>query len=463
MPSGNISRDGAPAPSFDGYVSDSLYPSNFHQSFQPSWTDWILERHAIAPPRGAGEPFTLVDLGCGDGLGLIVSAAAHPQGRFIGVDVSPDHVARGTALIGQAGLGNVALHCMDFASARSMADGSADYVTAQGVLAWVSETNRQALLDLAAAWLKPGGAFTVGYNSFPGWGQVAAFQRLVRAIAANEQGDSAQRFSAALEKARNAEVFQASIWEWIDPLLERFPANYFAHEYLNGHWNPCWSGDVITAADERGMTLVGQATAARLRKDLYYTKKWQDSMAAMPDIAAQEIAADILAHTWYRQDIYLKGAPQHRDDRHALDAIMARHWIMPPVPGDIREYRTSTPAGVVSFDNAAARAIIALLADGPASLAGLPALAEGDRLNSIDALFMAGIVIPCDPAGNPLAAMRLNRVLATQDFPINALSGGHGAIGISPHELPAYDPDDRRRMGLADSWPDAVEQAQSAQ
>ena len=460
MPSIICSKD---TQSFDGYVSDSLYPSNFHQSFQPPWTDWILERHALVPPRGAGAPFTLVDLGCGDGLGLIVTAAAHPQGRFVGIDVSPDHVARGTALISQAGLENISLHCLDFLSARSLADGAADYVTAQGVLAWVSETNRQALLDLAAAWLAPGGAFTVGYNSYPGWGQVAAFQRLVRAIALNEQGDSAQRFAAAVEKTRAAGVFDSSIWEWIDPLLERFPANYFAHEYLNGHWNPCWSGDVITAASEHGMTLVGQATAARLRKDLYYKKKWQDSMATMPDIASQEIAADILSHTWYRQDVYIMGQPQHRQDRPALDAIMARQWIMPPAPGGITQYSTSTPAGVVSFDNAAARAIMALLADGPASLADLPALTEGDRLNSIDALFMAGIVIPCDPADDPQAATRLNNMLAGQDFPINALSGRHGAIGISPHELPAYDPDDRLRMGLADSWPDTAGRAQSAQ
>src|SRR5688500_7907169 len=91
--SGPVSR--APVPTIDGYVADALYPSTFHPAFAPAWLDAILTWKRVRPPRRPRGPFTLVDLGCGDGAGLILLAAAHPEGRFLGVDGMAEHVARG--------------------------------------------------------------------------------------------------------------------------------------------------------------------------------------------------------------------------------------------------------------------------------------------------------------------------------------------------------------------------------
>lgn len=179
----------------DGYVADSCYPSYFHQCFQPSWTDWNLERRGLTPPRPFRKPFKCVDLGCGDGLGLLLTAASYPEGRFVGIDASPEHIARGQALVREAALPNVELHCADFKASLHLADASADYVTAQGVLAWVSNENRMHLLDLAQHWLRPGGAFTLGYNCFPGWSRVMDFQKLVHTLARAINGTSSQRFA----------------------------------------------------------------------------------------------------------------------------------------------------------------------------------------------------------------------------------------------------------------------------
>ena len=74
----------SPSDSIDGYVGDSLYPSSFHASFAPPNIDAMLAHAGIASPRGLGtrSPFTMVDIGCGDGIGLILNAAAHPEGHF---------------------------------------------------------------------------------------------------------------------------------------------------------------------------------------------------------------------------------------------------------------------------------------------------------------------------------------------------------------------------------------------
>ena len=150
-----------PTPTIDGYVSDNLYPSMLHKCFQAPWMDAALAINGVAPPRYQADQFSLVDLGCGDGLGLILAAASHPQGQFIGMDAAPDHIARGQDIIDALGLSNIRLECSTFAEFSDDIEGSADYVTTNGVLAWVNSENRDHLLNLSARLLKSGGAFCV--------------------------------------------------------------------------------------------------------------------------------------------------------------------------------------------------------------------------------------------------------------------------------------------------------------
>lgn len=81
---GEMDRTAA-SQSIDGYVGDSLYPSSFHPNFAPPNIDAMLVHAGIASPRGHATraPFTMADIGCGDGVGLILNAAAHPEGHFI--------------------------------------------------------------------------------------------------------------------------------------------------------------------------------------------------------------------------------------------------------------------------------------------------------------------------------------------------------------------------------------------
>ncbi len=381
----------------DGYVADTPYPSNFHQPIQPPWLDAVLALRGVVPPRKAGAPFTYVDLGCGDGLGLILTAASYPQARFIGVDVIRDHIARGQAVIDQIGLTNITLQCNSFADQMAVADGKADYVAAHGVLTWVSADNREQLIDLAAKWLRPGGAFTISYNTLPGWAERTPFQALVRATAAGMAGTSTERFIAACAHLRPFGLVNPAVWADID--LERHLSNnYFAHEYLHDHWSPLWSGDVITDMAARDLAYVGLACTERLRDDLCLTEDWRAILAQCLSVPEREIAADILTNCWFRRDVYVKiPAPVFEADE-AADFRMKNVWAL--CPGAENEaLNCEIMAGKLDFDNAAARAILKALTLRPtrlSSIASASALDVADILNTVDALWIAERIMPVD-------------------------------------------------------------------
>ena len=199
-----------------------------------------------------------------------MNAVAHPEGRFFGFDASAGHIARGKKLIRALKLPNVELSRMTLAKASLRA--KADYVTCQGLLAWISRANQAALWKFASRTLKPGGAFAVGYNTLPGWSSVVPFQRLARAFSDYVPGNSTDRFLAAFVLTGATGLVSTETLDDIEKDMMGKWGSYVPHEYLNQFWDPLWSGDVIQAAETNHLQFVRAAMEQRLRDDFAFTK-----------------------------------------------------------------------------------------------------------------------------------------------------------------------------------------------
>jgi hypothetical protein len=150
-----------------------------------------------------------------------------------------------------------------------------------------------------------------------------------------------------------------------------------------------------------------------------------------PDPAVSETLADTFVNASFRVDLFAKGpaAP-------AADAIARRlsgWWALRAAP-EAAILETATAAGILRFDNQAARSILAALAEGPAPLErawehGFTGTA-GDLLNAIDALFVSGQACPAEPPRSVPAAHALNRAVADSaaGTTICALAGRNGVM-----------------------------------
>lgn len=131
------------------------------------WLDGIPEA-AIESFAGTGNPFSLgelkpgsrvVDVGCGAGMdSLIAAKMVGPEGRVVGVDMTPAMLAKARQTGQEAGLANVEFR-EGFGEALPVFDGWADVLISNGVLNLMPDKSA-ALAEMARV-LKPGGRLQI--------------------------------------------------------------------------------------------------------------------------------------------------------------------------------------------------------------------------------------------------------------------------------------------------------------
>jgi arsenite methyltransferase len=132
------------------------------------WLEGIPES-CIESFAGTGNPFSLdelrsgervVDVGCGAGIdSLIAAKKVGPEGRVIGVDMTPSMLEKARRAAKEMGLANVEFR-EGYAEALPVEDGWADVVISNGVLNLMPD--KDAALGEMSRVLKPRGRLQIG-------------------------------------------------------------------------------------------------------------------------------------------------------------------------------------------------------------------------------------------------------------------------------------------------------------
>lgn len=377
-----------------GYFTDRPYGCYGFRELAPNWIDFALLSQRQRPPRAGdeGSPFDYLELGSGMGLGLCLLAAAYPEGRFVGIDFHPSHIAHSQWLVAELGLSNVSFHEADFLElaaddARLPFDRDLcfHYVVAHGILSWIAPELRNALLQLAGRQLRPGGAFYCSYNTFPGWLGRTTFkaltdlerQRLGSANLTQAMERAGSSLARLLQNAPALGQAQPQLASQLGLMRQINRPDYLSGEFGAEHWQPFYVGEVHQLAAAHKLSYAASATLPD-NFPVLLPASLAELLAAEGDPTIRQALLDLAINQSFRRDLFVKGPlPLSRT---AQELRLSRVRLRSTGPLDVASpvggasggsLRIETHLGVVPDDSGRLQQLEGWLTAEPATLAEL--------------------------------------------------------------------------------------------
>lgn len=296
-----------------GYVTDTAYVAEYYSDHAPAHMNLACAFNGFRP-RPLDEPFTWCDYGCGNGITANVLAACYPHAQFYGVDFMNTHVRTAETLSLRGGLENTKFLCKSFTQLADDDLPDLDFAVMHGVLSWVDEPTRSALLEDAVKRLKPGGILLTGYNAMPGWAAKLPMRDMIYSLTPDDM-NSVDRAEAGLKwliKLKNAEAKyfrdNPALTEAVEQ-LEKLDIRYMAHEYFNENLRAFHFSEVRQAMEQGGLKFAGCATLFLNMVDLAVPPALYEEFRDMTSRAELEAKRDFIRNETFRRDVWVKGEP----------------------------------------------------------------------------------------------------------------------------------------------------------
>ena len=275
----------------------------------------------------------VLEIGCASGGHLLPLAAALPQAKFFGVDLSPAQIAAGETRRQQLGLANVELRAASFEELGE-ADGTFDFIICHGVYSWIPEVLRDSLMRMARQRLAPDGVAMISFNVLPGW-RLFQMARDVMRVNARFIDDPSSLI------ARTREMFERLAGEsrdkhsygkfWRDEArrMARGDDSYLAHEIFE-EWN---APETFAAFSDRlarwDLAYLGECTvAANNPETIAPAAAASISALAGANRLARENYIDIFSGHSFREALIVHGAKADAiRDAPPSDVLARIHFI----------------------------------------------------------------------------------------------------------------------------------------
>jgi SAM-dependent methyltransferase len=296
----------------DGYFTDVNYTYGYYKQLNPSELRLAALAGGFAPVHN--EEFNYLELGFGQGVSVSVHAAA-TGGTYWGTDFNPVHAANAgelTAASGaQAQLSDDSF--LEFAARTDLPDF--DYIALHGIWSWISDENRDVIVDLIRRKLKTGGIAYVSYNTYPGWAPFIPIRQLMSLFKDNAGAFTGAEGSivGAVQFAKNVLAAGADYYTDIPALTRHLESltnqgpNYIAHEYLNAEWKISTFADVARHLSKAKLSYAGPTRLLDNIESFRFPPDAQKLLEQIGDPVLKETTKDFLTNQIFRCDVYVKG------------------------------------------------------------------------------------------------------------------------------------------------------------
>ena len=294
-----------------GYVADIGYTYGYYLELNPQRVKLAFLNAGLEAPEFG----TACELGFGQGLSANMHAAASLC-SWHGTDFNPAQAAFAQELASVSGAN---AHLFDEAfdefAKREMPEF--DYIGLHGIWSWISDENRQVIIDFIRKKLKVGGVLYISYNTLPGWGTFAPMRHLMTEHAEVIGADGVgivSRIDGALdftEKLLATNPLFARANPLVNDKIQQIKSqnrHYLAHEYFNRDWHPM---HFATIAKWMEMAKVTYACSANYLDHLDAANLTAEQQAFLKDIhdpMFKQTVRDFMVNQQFRKDYWVKGA-----------------------------------------------------------------------------------------------------------------------------------------------------------
>jgi SAM-dependent methyltransferase len=270
----------------------------------------------------------VLEIGCASGGNLLALAAALPQARFLGVDLSPAQIAAGEARRKRYGLENVELRAQSF---EAVGQGAFDFIICHGVYSWIPEPLRESLLAVVKARLAPQGLAMVSFNVLPGWRlmQIARDSMLLNARLIDDPSQRAEKtrelFGLLAAQSADKRTY-GKFWRNEAQRMAAGGDAYLAHEIFEEANAPETFADFSARAGRHGLAYLGETVAvANNEADLVPEGAETIRALAGGDRLKHETYIDIFSGRTFREALlgHAGRAPEAKPELRSLHYIPA--------------------------------------------------------------------------------------------------------------------------------------------
>ena len=322
----------------------------------------------------------VLEIGCATGGNVIPFAAAHPQARVVGLDLSQVQVDMGRARVQALGLDNLEFVAGDIARMDLTAFGQFDFIIAHGVYSWVPSAVQEALLSAFRRLLAPEGVAYMSYNVYPGWKSKQVLRDAMQLASGasatpDEKVREARGIVDFLEEVSPADGVLARLVADYRAQSEGFGDSYLLHDELETFNAPCYFYEMVGRAGAHGLAYLAEARPEAMfpgnfgpKVEEYLLKK----CGGVQVLVEQYI--DFVVNRMFRESllVHAERAPQihYNPDRSRFRRLHIAAWA-PPADGQTRldtsrqEYEQSDGATLFTNDPGIKAALDALSARWP--------------------------------------------------------------------------------------------------
>lgn len=348
-----------------GYVADIGYTYGYYTELNPQRARLaFLYQGLVFPEMGSA-----CELGFGQGLSANLHAAASVV-QWYGTDFNPSQAGFARELATASGAG-AQLYDEAFAEFAQRTDlPDFDFIGLHGIWSWISDENREVIVDFIRRKLKVGGVLYISYNTQPGWASFAPMRHLLTEhadVLGAEGHGIVKRIDGALAFADkllglNPAFSQANpfVAERLRKLKEQ-NRHYLAHEYFNRDWLPM---HFATMAKWLAPAKLDYACSANCLDHIDALSLSEEQLAflrAIPDPMFRETTRDFLVNQQFRRDYWVKGARKLNALERA-EALRAQRVMLTTHRPDL-PLKVNAAVGEARLNESVYRPILDLLAD----------------------------------------------------------------------------------------------------